>query len=206
MTQTEFFPEFKLEIVDTFETAKQEIVRYKALYDEMLHHYNRMRVENERLKENERDMLKASTLVTALNENHQLRDEVTLLKRSLKKAMSDLNLVRRPDSSSEEKPLPEEKEEEEKPLPEEKEEEEKPLPEEKEEEEKPLPEEKEEEEKPPSEEDEARCFSPMVFKKTNYFSDEEGNMYEMNADSSVGDLVGTFRVVDGKYKVKMIRK
>jgi len=184
MTQTEFFPEFKLEIVDTFETAKQEIVRYKALYDEMLHHYNRMRVENERLKENERDMLKASTLVTALNENHQLRDEVTLLKRSLKKAMSDLNLVRRPDSSSEEKPLPEEKEEEEKP----------------------LPEEKEEEEKPPSEEDEARCFSPMVFKKTNYFSDEEGNMYEMNADSSVGDLVGTFRVVDGKYKVKMIRK
>ena len=173
MTQTEFFPEFKLEIVDTFETAKQEIVRYKALYDEMLHHYNRMRVENERLKENERDMLKASTLVTALNENHQLRDEVTLLKRSLKKAMSDLNLVRRPDSSSEEKPLPEEKEE---------------------------------EEKPPSEEDEARCFSPMVFKKTNYFSDEEGNMYEMNADSSVGDLVGTFRVVDGKYKVKMIRK
>ena len=181
MTQTELFPEFKLEIVDTFETAKQEIVRYKALYDEMLHHYNRMRVENERLKENERDMLKASTLVTALNENHQLRDEVTLLKRSLKKAMSDLNLVRRADSSSEEHST-----------------EEKPLP----------PEEKdEEEEKPPSEEkDEARCFSPMVFKKTNYFSDEEGNMYEMNADSSVGDLVGTFRVVDGKYKVKMIRK
>jgi hypothetical protein len=181
MPQTDPFPEFKLEIVDAFESVKQEIVRYKALYDEMLYHYNRMCVENERLKENERDMLKASTLVNALNENHQLRDEVTLLKRSLKKAMSDLNLVRRPDSSSEDHSV-EEKEDE-----------------------PPSP---QEEDEPPSpqEEDEPSCFSPMVFKKTNYFSDEQGNMYEMKPDSSVGDLVGTFRVVDGKYKVKMIKK
>ena len=180
MSQTDSFPEFKLEIVDAFESVKQEIVRYKALYDEMSYHYNRMRVENERLKENERDMLKASTLVNALNENHQLRDEVTLLKRSLKKAMSDLNLVRRPDSSSEDHSV-EEKEDE------------------------PSPPE-EDEPPPPEEDDELICFSPMVFKKTKYFSDEQGNMYEMKPDSSVGDLVGTFRVVDGKYKVKMIKK
>ena len=212
MSQTDSFPEFKLEIVDAFESVKQEIVRYKALYDEMSYHYNRMRVENERLKENERDMLKASTLVNALNENHQLRDEVTLLKRSLKKAMSDLNLVRRPDSSSEDHSV-EEKEDEPSPP----EEDEPPPPEEDEppppeEDEPPPPEEdeppppEEDEPPPPEEDDELICFSPMVFKKTKYFSDEQGNMYEMKPDSSVGDLVGTFRVVDGKYKVKMIKK
>ena len=213
MTQTESFPEFNIDIVDTFDTLKQEIVRYKGLYDEMRYHFNRMLVENERLKENERDMLKASTLVNALNENHQLRDEVVLLKRSLKKAMNDLNLVRRPDSSSEE---PSVEGREEPPLANEEEtplanspEEETPLANEEEtplanEEETPLA--NEEETPSPEEDDEACCYSPMVFKKTKYFSDEQGNMYEMKPDSSVGDLVGTFRMVDGKYKVKMIKK
>ena len=197
MTQTESFPEFNIDIVDTFDTLKQEIVRYKGLYDEMRYHFNRMLVENERLKENERDMLKASTLVNALNENHQLRDEVVLLKRSLKKAMNDLNLVRRPDSSSEE---PSVEGREEPPLANE---EETPLANSPEEE---TPLANEEETPSPEEDDEACCYSPMVFKKTKYFSDEQGNMYEMKPDSSVGDLVGTFRMVDGKYKVKMIKK
>ena len=50
---------------------------------QLQHECDTLRRENARLMEQERDMMRASTVVRALNENSRLREEADLLKRSL---------------------------------------------------------------------------------------------------------------------------
>lgn len=157
------FPESVLSVLDTL---KQDILECKASYDVLYHENTRLKLENARMKENEIDMLKASTVVTALNETHKLREEVRLLKGSLRKALSEnrsqtVYAAQSVDTSSLN------------------------------------------EEPPADETDEAfNTMETMVFKKITYYIDEAGSMYTINADSSVGNMVGTARIVNDKYKVK----
>ena len=50
---------------------------------QLQHECDTLRRENARLMEQERDMMRASTVVRALNENSRLREEADMLKRSL---------------------------------------------------------------------------------------------------------------------------
>jgi regulator of replication initiation timing len=190
------FDTFQKSVLDVLDTLKEDLSKCKLSYDLLCHENTRLKLENERMKENEIDMLRASTVVNALNENHNLREEVRLLKGSLRKALSQnrstMNASKDPHlvPEAEEKPVVLEEEEEEKPV---------------------VPEEKPvvpEEEKPvvPEEEEKPVVMDIMTFKKISYYIDVEGRMYAMNADSTVGDMVGNARSVNGKYKVKFLNK
>jgi hypothetical protein len=137
------------------------------------------------MKENEMDMLRASTVVNALNENHNLREEVRLLKGSLRKALSQ---NRSTINASKDPPVVVPEAEEETPPVVVPEEETPPVV---------VP----EEENPP-----VVMMDTMTFKKIHYFIDMEGRMYSINAESKVGDMVGNARSVNGKYKVKFLNK
>ena len=199
------FDTFQKSVLDVLDTLKEDLSKCKLSYDLLCHENTRLKLENERMKENEIDMLRASTVVNALNENHNLREEVRLLKGSLRKALSQnrstMNASKDPHlvPEAEEKPVVLEEEEEEKPVV--LEEEEKPV----------VPEEKPvvpEEEKPVVSEEEEKpvVMDIMTFKKISYYIDVEGRMYAMNAGSTVGDMVGNARSVNGKYKVKFLNK
>lgn len=165
------FDTFQKSVLDVLDTLKEDLSKCKLSYDLLCHENTRLKLENERMKENEIDMLRASTVVNALNENHNLREEVRLLKGSLRKALSQNRSTM--NASKDPHVVPEE--------------EEKPV----------VPE--EEEEKPV-------VMDIMTFKKISYYIDVEGRMYAMNADSTVGDMVGNARSVNGKYKVKFLNK
>ena len=78
----------------------QELLNcYQTLYQENL----QLRRDNARLVENERDMLRASTVVTTLNENHALKQQVKELQEKLSKAL----LAGRASSSKKGSPMPE---------------------------------------------------------------------------------------------------
>ena len=171
------FDTFQKSVLDVLDTLKTDLSECKLSYDLLYHENTRLKLENERMKENEIDMLRASTVVNALNENHNLREEVRLLKGSLRKALSQ---NRSTINASKDPPVVPEAEEEEKP---------------------PVVPEAEEEEKPP-----VVIMDTMIFKKIQYFIDMEGRMYSINEDSEVGDMVGNARSVNGKYKVKFLNK
>lgn len=177
------FDTFQKSVLDVLDTLKTDLSECKLSYDLLYHENTRLKLENERMKENEMDMLRASTVVNALNENHNLREEVRLLKGSLRKALSQnrstINASKDPPVivPEEEKPPVVAPEEEKPPVV--------------------VP----EEEKPP-----VVMMDTMTFKKILYFIDMEGRMYSINADSKVGDMVGNARSVNGKYKVKFLNK
>ena len=155
------FDTFQKSVLDVLDNLKEDLSKCKLSYDLLCHENTRLKLENERMKENEIDMLRASTVVNALNENHNLREEVRLLKGSLRKALSQNRSTM--NASKDPHVVPEE-------------------------EEKPV------------------VMDVMTFKKISYYIDVEGRMYAMNADSTVGDMVGNARSVNGKYKVKFLNK
>ena len=192
------------EFVSLLDEVKAQILHHKTSYDMLLREYRAMKLENARMKENEKEMMRASTLVTALNDNHQLREEVRLLKGSLKKALADLRFRRsshEPGTEAHEQELEPDTQEQE-PGTEEQEpdtQEQEPDTQEPDTQE----EEPDTEEQEPGTEEEDSKMSTMTFKKTLYFADEEGHMYQIKEDSTVGPIVGSFRIVNGKYKVRL---
>jgi len=64
-------------------SAAKVVEDYKARMIRLRNECETLRRENARLEEQERDMMRASTVVRALNENSRLREETCLLKKSL---------------------------------------------------------------------------------------------------------------------------
>ena len=178
------------EFVSLLDEVKAQILHHKTSYDMLLREYRAMKLENARMKENEKEMMRASTLVTALNDNHQLREEVRLLKGSLKKALADLRFRRsshEPGTEAHEQELEPDTQE----------------PDTQEQEPDTQEQEPDTQEQEPGTEEQDSKMSTMTFKKTLYFADEEGHMYQIKEDSTVGPIVGSFRIVNGKYKVRL---
>jgi hypothetical protein len=201
------FDSFQKSVLDVLDALKQDLSECKLSYDLLYHENTRLKLENDRMKENEIDMLRASTVVNALNENHNLREEVRLLKGSLRKALSQ---NRSTINASKNSPVvPEEQQQQSPEVPEEQQQQSPEVPEEQQQQSPEVPEEQQEQSPEVPEEQQQQSpevMDTMTFKKIKYFIDAEGCMYAINADSTVGDMMGNARSVNGKYKVKFLNK
>ena len=135
--------------------AVKVIDEFNKRMAELQREVDTLRRENARLLEQERDMMRASTVVRALNENSRLREEADLLKRSLALRASSNSLT------SLAPPIPETTAHQDAPT--------------EEEEEEASEEEASEEE---ASEEEESSFTEITYKKKHYCMDANGNVFD----------------------------
>lgn len=156
--------------------------------------------ENTRLKDNEKDMFKVSTIITTSNENAKLKSYISILERQLGKYKEEQQrVVVYEDDSLQQQQSEEEETNTKEQLVVDDEQPELVLP-------TTIPSEEEQQEEPPKQEvkeaiNEAMVFKVFRYKDNVYLMDEEKNIYE-NIDGEAGDSVGRRKLntKTGKWK------
>ena len=130
--------------------AVKVIDEFNKRMAELQREVDTLRRENARLLEQERDMMRASTVVRALNENSRLREEADLLKRSLALRASSNSLTSLAP----------------------------PIPETTAHQDAPTEEEEEEASEEEASEEEESSFTEITYKKKHYCMDANGNVFD----------------------------